>query len=280
MTQTQAQTQAQTASPVVDHLTTGTAEAVLVVEFRAWTTAPRLSRLLADRLPGHPVLQLDPVGALSRDRSYRPLPELAASCVEELEASGLPEGRVFVAGHCSAAALSLHVAELLGRTREVTVLLLGPSWPDQENVQHRFAEALTSLRAPARECPPLGGDPAAVVGELGRALQDELDMLAAAKGIDSAAGAFSELLGWHRGWLSFLLSCHRDPTERWATSPSTEVLVLARSQQGDHVVGMPREEYAVHVAPVLHEQDPITAELAEHVVDQVRSRAAAHRAPS
>src|ERR1700732_3075156 len=105
---------------ILRQLTGGDAEPVLVAEFRAWTTAPRLSRLLSGRAEGHPIYQIDPVGVLSGERLYRPLPDLAAASAEEFLASGPPGGRVFIAGHCSASALSLHVARLLEQSREVT----------------------------------------------------------------------------------------------------------------------------------------------------------------
>src|SRR5260370_28018277 len=119
---------------ILQQLTGGDAEPVLVAAFQALTTAPRLSRLLSSRAEGHPVYQIDPVGVLSGDQLYVPLQDLAAACVEEFLASGPPDGRVFIAGYCSASALSLHVARLLEEFRDVTGILGTPAWPDEQHV--------------------------------------------------------------------------------------------------------------------------------------------------
>jgi hypothetical protein len=259
---------------ILRQLTAGDAEPVLVAEFQAWTTAPRLSRLLGERAEGHPVYQIDPVGMLSGDQPYLSLPELAATCVEEFLALGSPGGQVFIAGHCSASALSLHVARRLEATRDVTAILVGPAWPDAENVRHRFAEALSNFRVPERPCPELDGDPAAVVARMEDVLKEELDALAARRGVNGAAKAFAELLAWHRGWLAFLLACHNDPPMAWATA-ATELIVLSGSAGGHRIPGLSPEAYQLHQAPILHEQDPITPELAESVLTQIAVRRAA-----
>jgi hypothetical protein len=256
---------------ILHQLTEGDAEPVLVAEFQAWTTAPRLSRLLSERAAGHPVYQIDPVGVLSGDRLYLPLPDLAAACVEEFLACGPPGGRVFIAGHCSASALSLHVARRLKESRDVTAILVGPAWPDEEQVRNRFAEALSNFRVPGRPCPDLDGDPAAAVARMEHVLKEELDALAARRGLNGAAKAFAELLAWHRAWLAFLLACHNGPPMAWATA-TTELIVLTGSTGGHSVPGLSHDAYQLYQAPILREQDPITPELAESVLAQITRR--------
>ncbi|HLJ99156.1 MAG TPA: hypothetical protein VKU39_04520 [Streptosporangiaceae bacterium] len=254
---------------ILRQLTEGDAEPVLVAEFRAWTTAPRLSRLLGGQAGGHPIYQVDPVGVLSGDRRYLPVRDLAAAAVGEFLASGPAGGHVFIVGHCSASALSLHVARLLEASRDVTAILLGPVWPDEEHVRSRFAEALSNFRVPDRPCPALDGDPDTAVARMEQVLKEELDALAASRGVNGAAKAFGELLAWHRGWLAFLLACHNDPPIAWENA-ATEVIALSRSTADVNVPGLSQDAYQRYQAPVLSEEDPITPELAACVLAQLR----------
>jgi hypothetical protein len=256
---------------ILQQLTGGDAEPVLVADFQAMTTSPRLSRLLSGRAEGHPVYQIDPVGVLSGDRLYLPLRDLAAACVEEFLASGPPDGRVFIAGHCSASALSLHVARLLEESRDVTAILVGPAWPDQDLVRYKFAEFLSKLGAPGRPCPELGGDPAAAVARMERVLKEELIAVAASRGVNGAADVFAELLVWYRGWLAFLLCCHNDPPMAWAGA-ATEVIVLSAPAARCSVPGLSHEAYQLCQVPVLGQDNPITPELAESLLAQITRR--------
>jgi Alpha/beta hydrolase family len=249
---------------ILKQLTKGDAEPVLVADFQAWTTAPRLSRLLSRRAEGHPVYQIDPVGVLSGDRPYLSLRDLAAVCVEEFLATDPASGRVFIVGHCSASALSLHVATLLRDSRDVNVILLGPAWPDEAHVRRRFAETLSNLRAAGRPCPELDGDPLCVVTRMENVLRAQIDALADSRGLDSAADAFAELLGWYRSWLAFLLACTNDPLQTWEIA-RTELIVLAGPAARPTVPGLSEGAYQVDVVPDLGDDDPITPELAEAV---------------
>lgn len=258
---------------ILRQLTEGDADPILVAEFRAWTTAPRLSRLLDGEAQGHPIYQIDPVGVLSGDRRYLPVRDLAATAAAEFLASAPVGGRVFIVGHCSASALSLHVARLLEGSRDVTAILVGPVWPDEEHVRSRFAEALSNFGVPDRPCPALDGDPDTAVGRMEQVLKEELDALAASRGVSGAAKAFGELLAWHRGWLAFLLACHNDPPMTWesaTTTARTEVIALSRSTADVTVPGLSQDAYQRYHAPVLNEEDPITPELAGCVLAQLR----------
>jgi hypothetical protein len=252
---------------ILQQLTDGDAEPVLVADFQAMTTAPRLSRLLSGRAEGHPVYQVDPVGVLSGDRLYLPLRDLAATCVEEFLACGPPDGPVFIAGHCSASALSLHVANLLAESRDVTAILVGPAWPDEDHVRSRFAEFLSNLGAAGRPCPEFDGDPAATVARMAQVLDEELIAVAASRGANGAAGAFRELLAWYRGWLAFLLACHNDPPMAWASS-APEVIVLSGPADRCTVPGLGQGAYRLCQVPVIS----ITPELAESVLALITSR--------
>lgn len=252
---------------ILKHLTGGDAEHVLVADFQAWTTAPRLSRMLSRRAEGHPVYQVDPVGVLSGDQLYLPLQDLAQACVAEFLASGPTDGRVFIVGHCSASALSLHVARLLEASRSVSVILVGPAWPDEEHIWNRFAEFLSNLGAAERACPELRGDPAAAVARMERVLDEEVTAMAASQGVDGAADVFAELLAWYRGWLAFLLSCHNDPPMTWPVPPA-DVVVLTSPEASAVVPGLGPDAYQHIQIPALRGDDPVTPELVECLLAQ------------
>jgi len=180
--------------PIVTQLTTGDDEPVLVADFQDWSTAPRLSRLLSGRSGGHPLYRIDPISVLLHDQLYLPLEDLAGACAEEFRSCGPPGGRVFIVGQCAASALSLRVAELLQGTRNVTVILVQPTWPGEEHVWDRFAEFIANLGAADRARADLDGDPAQSVARMERTLRDEIEAIAASQGAGETADAFTELL--------------------------------------------------------------------------------------
>jgi hypothetical protein len=251
---------------LLQRLTDGDAKPVLVADFQAWATAPRLSELLSRRTRTSPVYRIDPISVLSNDERYVPLTELADACAERYLAAPPIDGHVHLVGHCSASALALHVARRLADESDVTVILVAPTWPDDDLVRAKFAEFLGNVGAPPRLCPALGGDPAAAVNRLEEALRRELVAVANARGVDPAAGVFAELLGWYRGWLAFLLACHHDPTATWirpAEPGPAEVVVLTGPDTVPHVPGLVPGSYAVTRVPVLAENSPITPDLAD-----------------
>jgi hypothetical protein len=263
--------------PILTQLTSGDSEPVLVADFQDCSTAPRLSRLLSGRSGGRPVYRIDPVGVLSHDQLYLPLEELAASCAEEFLSCGPAAGRVFIVGHCSASALSMRVAKLLEGSKNVTVILVQPAWPDEKHVWNRFAEFIANLGAADRACPDLDGDPAESVARMERALRDELTTIASSQGLDEAADAFTELLTWYRAWLAFLLACHNDlarhdglPTAR--PSGALTVTALTGTASDAIVPGLAPADYRVVRMPVLDQEAPVTAELADFLQTLFTSR--------
>src|ERR1700728_231596 len=114
---------------LVQRIAGGTAKTVSGADFQAFSSAPRLSHLVGDQAEGRPVYQVDPLGALSQDRRYISLADLAAEAVGSFGRSQPADGPAFVIGYCSAAALSMHIAALLAGTRGGTAVLLRPTWP-------------------------------------------------------------------------------------------------------------------------------------------------------
>jgi hypothetical protein len=268
-------------SPTIDgslmlkQLSHGTGEPILVADFQAWSTSPKLSELLSHRAEHHPVYRIDPVGVLSQDLLYVPLPELASACVAEFLGTAPADGRVFLVGHCSASALTLHIAKLLGTQREVTAILVGPVWPDEYHVRNRFDESARSVGAPETKFPDLPEDPAESVTLMADVLFAELNVLAAKQGLDGTADAFSELLAWYRSWLAFLLACSNDSAMKW---DATGVEIVAVAEPGSTVIipGLQPGDYPVVRAPSLAEDAPITPELADIVLAQLNSRSYQH----
>lgn len=253
-------------------LTAGDGAAVLVADFQTFNEAPRLSRLLSDEAGGRRIYQVDPLGALSGDRLYASLPELAdesAAMFCSLESPDVTNQRVFVVSHCGAAALCMHIASRLAAAREVTAILVQPSWPGDEHIAERFAEFQAKLGAGSRPCPDLEGDPWCCVAGIEQLLREELAQLAARLGLSAATPAFSDLRATYRAWLSFLLACRNDQP---ATAPSDAVDVLVLTDEPEFVFpGAGPARYRITPPPPLERPDAVTPELAKLVLDEITS---------
>jgi hypothetical protein len=248
-------------------LSTGGASSVLVADFQAMSMAPRLSEMLSECVQGRSVFQIDPVRVLSGTRLYAPLAELAAACAEEFVGSGADHRRVFVVGHCSAAPLSLRVADLLAPGRSVTSVLVNPSWPGDDHVTAMFAEFLARFGTASRPCPDLDSDPCLVVSEMEQVFREEIIALAASRGLSGSAGAFSELVVWYRAWLAFLLAGRNDAPIRQATGRAP-VTVLSGDLSAVTVPGLSRDAYLVRELPS-QPGGGVTREMAEIVAAYV-----------
>ena len=249
-------------------LAAGAARPVLVADFQAFSSAPRLSHLVIDRAEGRPVYQVDPLEALSRDRPYISLADLAAEAVDSFGRFQPADGPAFVIGYCSAAALSMHIATLLARSREATAVLLRPTWPTTEGVQETFATLAANLGARQLSCPDLDGDPDRCVRRMEELLRVELAALAASQGLDGSAGTFGELLLTYRSWLAFLLACRNDSLAG-GTVGATAVKVLTEAHGGVTVPGLAAGRFEVCPLPVLDEDNPVTPEVVELLVAQI-----------
>lgn len=255
---------------ILQQLTSGDARPVLVADFQAFSSAPRLSHLISARAPGQPVYQVDPLGALSGDRPYMSLADMAAEAARAFDRADPADGPAFVVGYCSAAALALHVATLLARSRPAIAVLLRPSWPDTEMITTQFATLIANLGGSGRPSPELDGDPGECVTSMEQALRADLAALAASQGLDGAEGTFAELLMTYRSWLAFLLACRNDPRSAWSGG-GTAVTVL--TELPDAFVprlspGAVRHERL----PELDDKNPVTPEVVDLVVAQVTGR--------
>jgi hypothetical protein len=255
---------------ILRQLVAGADQPILVADFQAFSSAPRLSDLVSDRAEGRPVYQVDPLDALSQDRPYISLADLAAEAAASFARSQPAEGPAFVIGYCSAAALAVHVAALLARSRQATAVLLRPSWPGTETVTGTFATLAGGLGAPGLPCPDPDGDPGRCVRSMEELLRAELAALATSQGLDGAADTFGELLLTYRSWLAFLLACRNDSLAGGASvSAVTAVTVLTEAPDSVTIPGLPPGQFKICPLPVLDEDNPITPEVVEVLVAHV-----------
>jgi hypothetical protein len=254
---------------ILRRLSPGDADPILVADFQAMSMAPRLSEVLSERIQDQTVFQIDPIGVLSGERLYVPLPELAAACAGEFLNCGADHGRVLVIGHCSAAPLALRVAGLLASTRSVTAVLVNPTWPGDDHVTTKFEEFLAKFGPGARPAPDLDAEPDRVVSAMGQVLLDEIVALAAARGVSGSAGAFSDLIVWYRAWLAFLLAGRND-TQIAQAAGQAAVSVLSDTPATVTVPGLSRDAYPVQELPA-QPVGAVTPELAAIVAAHVES---------
>lgn len=254
---------------ILRQLTTGDARPVLVADFQAFSSAPRLSHLISTRAQGQPVYQVDPLNALSGDRAYMSLAEMAAEAAEEFDRGEPVGGPASVIGYCSAAALALHVATLLARSRPTVAVLLRPSWPDTEMITTQFATLVASLRTSGRPSPVLDGDPGECVTSIEQMLRADVAAVAASQGLEGAEDTFTELLMTYRSWLAFLLACRNDPRSAWADGGGA-VTVLTELPAAS-VPGLSPSAVKHERLPDVGAKNPVTPEIVDLVVAQVAS---------
>lgn len=259
--------------PLCSRLSSGDGAAILVADFQPLTTAPRLSRLVSEAAAGHSVYQVDPRGALSGDRLYATLPELAdetAAVFRAGESGAASDQRVFVVGHCSSAALSLEIAGRLAGERDVTAVLVQPTWPGTDHVTEIFAEFQGKLGVGSRPCPDLDGDPWSCVTGMEQLMKEGLAGVATRLGLKKAPLAFSELLVSYRTWVSFLLACRNDQPVR---IPSDAVAISVLTDEPGFVLpGNVPGRCRITPPPPAERPDAVTPELAKHVLDQINSK--------
>lgn len=255
---------------ILRQLVPGDAKPVLVADFQAFSSAPRLSHMISGRAAGRPVYQVDPLDALSQDQPYISIADMAAEAVGSFTSSQPADGPVFVIGYCSAAALSVHIAALLARSREAIAVLLRPTWPDTADIGDQFAMLAANVGARQLACPELDGDPGRCVHRMDELLRVELAALVTSQGLDPSADTFGELLLTYRSWLAFLLACRNDSARGtgW-TAGTAAVTVLAEAPDSVTVPGLLPGEFKVSPLPPLDDDNPITPEVVELVVAQL-----------
>lgn len=259
---------------LVRRLSAGDGPAVLVADFQALSAAPRLSQLMTDVATGQRIHQVDPRGALSGDRLYAAVPELADETVALFGAdesgTSAADQRVFVVGHCSSTGLAVRVANSLAGTADVTAVLVEPTWPDTAHVAACFAEFQGKLGGGDRACPDLDVDPWSCVAGMDQLMTEDLAAMATRLGLKTAPPAFTELRVSYRTWLAFLLACRNDQP---AVVPGDGVAVSVLSDEPGFVLpGTTAGRCRIAPLPPGLEPAAVTPELAGLVLDQIISR--------
>jgi hypothetical protein len=257
---------------ICSQLSSGDGAAILVADFQALNGAPRLSQLLSEAATAQRIYQVDPLGALSGDRLYASLPELAgetAAVFRSGESSAVADQRVFVVSHCSAAGLSLQIASRLSGTREVTAILVQPTWPGTDHVTELLADFQGKLGVGRQHGPDLDGDPWSCIAGMEQLMREGLAGLAKRLGLGPLPVAFSEMLVSYRTWLAFLLACRNDQP---AKAPSDGVAVSVLTDEPDFVLpGTGPGRCRITPPPPADRPDAVTPDLAKLVLDQVVS---------
>jgi hypothetical protein len=257
---------------ICSQLSAGDGAAIVVADFQGFDGLPRLSRLLYDAAVGQRIYQVDPLAALSGDRIYAALPELADETVaifRSCESSEVPEQRVFIVSQCSTAGLSLQIANRLIGTRNVTAILVQPTWPSTEDIAEQFAEFQGKLGLGTRLSPDLDGDPWSCIAGMERFMREGLAGLAARLGLGAPPPAFAELLVSYRTWLAFLLACRNDLP---AKAPFDALTVAVLTDEPDFVLpGTGPGRCRITPLPPSERPGAVTPDLAKFVLDQVMS---------
>lgn len=205
-------------------LTQGHAAPILVADFQPFSATARLSALLSANARANPVYEIDPIGCLSERDAFLALPDIAGEYVDAFQAADPASSEFYIVGYCSAAALALHIARLLARTRKVATILVRPAWPDTAMVHRQFAMFRADLGGGQQGCPDLDRDPRHVIEEMEQVLQADLAALATARGVKQTNPALAVLLKRYRAWLAFLLATRNDQPLPWALQGRVTVL--------------------------------------------------------
>jgi hypothetical protein len=196
--------------PVLERLTDGDAEPVFVADFQRMSSAPRFGELLNAAATGHPIYQADPVGYLTGCGDYWPLCDLAVLYADEFLSTESTAAAVTIVGYCSAADLSLRIAELVARSCEVRAILVRPTWPDDAMIGSEFARLRHGLGTVEAEWPDLSGDSASTLRTMEELLSADLRAMIKERDLHEPSVTASGLLDRSVAWLGFLLASRDD----------------------------------------------------------------------
>jgi hypothetical protein len=253
--------------PILQQVSAGSREPVLVADFQPFSAAPRLSELLGGRTAGRAVYRVDPISVLSGSLAYASLTDLAEDAVAEFRSADPGNDRIFIIGHCSAAALSLRIAQILRPDRDITVMLVHPTWPDDQHIAARFAEFQARFGGAPQPCPDLTGEPCTVVTQMEQILLAELTALAASQGLSVTTPVFSDLLAWYRAWLAFLLACRNGAADLQVADGIT--LTVLAENAADAIPGTDPSAFSIVDTPAPDPAQPVTPELAGCVLEHL-----------
>jgi hypothetical protein len=206
-----------------ERLASGSGASMLIVDFQPFTAGRRLGELLAADSPGIAVYQLEPARDLV-GKEYLPLDEMARQYAAAfLQADAAPA--TIVLGYCSGAVLAVRIAEQLAGARELSTVLLRPTWPGPGLIGAILGKIRSELGAAVSPSPDLTGEPASVLEDVLRVLHEELRTLAQAHGLDPGSGPLMELLERYQGWFSYLLAAQDALRQRRVPQLDLQIVV-------------------------------------------------------
>lgn len=268
-------------------LTTGAGAPILVVDFVPLSAGASLSSLLGASSRGHPVYAIDPVSDLVVHQNYLSVADLAsayAAAFLNAEPGGSPGPagpaglsgttlpHIFVIGYCSAAPLALHIARLLTSTREISITLVRPSWPDATEIALEFAALRKGLGVVDPSSPNSDGDPEDAIADMTKILHGDLISMATEHGLDIASAVLTELLNRYRAWLAFLVAGRQAEPMAPAGGPPPPPTPSIEVFTGTADDAIPPEfdvaSCRITRLPILDQEPYATPELAELVLAQ------------
>jgi hypothetical protein len=205
-------------------LAVGDAEPILVLDFQRVLSAPTFGESLGAVDSGRTIYHVDPVDEPASGRHNRSLAELATRCADAFRQAEPAATAVTVVGYCSAAALSLRIAEQLAPSIAVQTILVLPTWPDSAMIESELARLRTNLGAEQTTLPGLSQDGVGILGRITELLDADLRAMIKARNLHAPSVLASGLLTRSVAWLAFLLACRADVATPWRdVSPPTVI---------------------------------------------------------
>lgn len=198
---------------MVEDVADGTGGRLLAVSLTGIAAGRDLDALFADT--GRPLSRIDPLGELSALTGYVRLPRLVAAYRQPV-ARLAPAA---VIGHCTAAALTIGLADDLARHggQRPVVVLLDPVRPTAAGVVSAFERRRTALGGTDVVVHDIGAecarDPERALRLMGERLLGDATSYNETAGLsaDEAAAVADELVGRYLAWLGFLLASGQEP---------------------------------------------------------------------
>ena len=257
----------------VDRLSGGGGTPLVSVDFQQFTVGHSAGEIFSRGSNDHPVFRVDPVTDLATAAESIPtLPEIAGAYAAALQEYSLGP-QVTVVGYCSAAALSLQLAESLRHAPlHVTSILIQPTLPTDASISADFARFRSELGETSPADSLLGMRAQAASDVAGRVLADDLTGFLTRQGLDLDVGRalYQELIARCQAWLGFLVSTQAALAQSWWHGLRPRVLLDATSAA--HLPWPADHQYEVIRLPVTEEELLSEAVLPSIVFEQALPR--------
>jgi hypothetical protein len=212
------------------------------VDFTPFSASQRIAEILSRHRRTHAIYQVDPVTDLAITPAYRPIEELAAGYASLFGDGARPSRPALVIGYCSAAALSLRVADrIAGAAARVVSVLVQPIWPDDALICEQFEAFRRDLGAGQGSCPVLAGNPGAALQRMQEVLAGDLRTMAEGSGLNASSEVLSQLLARYTAWLGFLLASRDSLLQPWRPELPVHLVAGTSAEQVIPWAGLPSQ---------------------------------------